>query len=71
MSVRPPAGVAAQLAWSTRLSSLGTSGSRMYWPKLATSLRGLVRLNLSLSCSGMITSLISGQPSRDTWAKLP
>src|ERR1041384_4520917 len=29
MSVRPAAGVGAQLACSTRLSSLGTSGSRM------------------------------------------
>src|SRR6266566_8089990 len=50
--------------------SLGSSGSVTYCPNWA-SFHGMDALNLSLSLSGMTTSLTSGIPSRDTWANPP
>ena len=71
MSVRPPCGVAPHGAPSTALSRPGSSGYRMYAPKLSTSYCGRERLYLSLSLSGITTSLTSGQPRRETWIHPP
>src|SRR5215510_9316147 len=46
-------------------------GFRKYAPKLATSDDGVVRLYLSLSCTPMTASLMSGSPRRDTWRQAP
>ena len=48
------------------LSSRAGSGASAYLPKFAASFAGEVRLNLSFCPIGMITSLISGLPRRET-----
>src|SRR5215207_2389705 len=50
-------------------SSRAGSGASAPAPKFAASFAGEVRLNLSLRPIGMITSLISGLPSRLTWTQ--
>src|SRR3954465_3755573 len=47
------------------------SGLRAYLPKFFRSSLGDVALNLSFWPIGMMTSLISGLPRRETWAQLP
>ena len=51
---------------NSAFSSRAGSGLRAYLPKFAASSAGDVRLNLSLSPTGMMTSLISGSPTRET-----
>ncbi len=64
-------GVGGTLMPKSALRIPGSSGFRTYVPKFARSSFGYVALKTSFMPSGMITSLMSGLPRRETWYQPP